>query len=54
MSGVVERICHRVMVRKSFWEEVAIPRILYGAEVGRMRNQDIGVIQRQENGAITT
>ena len=52
MSGVVERSCHRVMVGKSFWKGVAIPRILYGAEVVGMRVQDIEVIQRQENAAM--
>ena len=41
MSGVVERSCHRVMVGKSFWKGVAIPRIclLYTSPSPRDKRQ---------------
>ena len=56
MSGltysVIEKGCHKVMIGKCFWKGVVLPRVLYGAEVVRLRVEDVNTIQRQENAAM--
>jgi len=51
-SSVIEKSCHRVMVGKSYWKGVVLPRVLYGAEVVRLKVEDMNSIQKQENAAM--
>ena len=50
--SVVARSCHKVMIGKSFWKGVALPRILFVEEVVNLRKVDRVEIQRRENGAM--
>ena len=49
---VIARSCHKVLIGKAYWKGVAIPRILFAAEVVNLRRVDRDSIQVQENGAM--
>ena len=50
--SVVARSCHKVIVGKSFWKNVVLPRIMFAAEVVNLRKVDKEEIQKQENAAM--
>ena len=50
--SVLERSCHRVIVGKSYWKGVALPRVLYAVEVMDMTEEDIRRLQVMENGVL--
>ena len=46
-NSVIEKSCHRVMTRKTYWKGVVLPSALYGAEVIDMKGEEINKLQKQ-------
>ena len=51
-NSVIEKSCHRVMMGKTYWKGVVLPRPLYGAEVIDMKVEEIDKLQKAENTAM--
>ena len=47
--SVISKSCHKLMIGKTYWKSLALPSILYGANVVELTNTDIENLQRIEN-----
>ena len=47
--SVIARSCSRLLIGKAFWKSIALPSILYGANIVEFTKQDIEKLQRLEN-----
>ena len=48
-QNVVGKSCNRMLIGKTFWKSVALPSILYGANIVDFNRQDLEKLQRIEN-----
>ena len=48
--SVIEKSSNKLMIRKTYWKNVAIPSILYGSSIVNFSDTDIEKLQRIENG----
>ena len=50
--SVTMKSCHKVMIGKAYWKSMALPSILYGAEVVQILERDLATLQRIENSVL--
>ena len=48
--AVIAKSCHKVMIGKTYWKNVALPAILYGSSVVNFTETEIKKLQQIENG----
>ena len=47
---IIAKSCHKVLIGKTYWKNLAIPAILYGTNIIRLTNTEIKKLQQIENG----
>lgn len=52
VNSVIEKSCHRVLIGKTYWKGVVLPKVLFGAEAVNIRELEIEKLQRAENGTM--
>ena len=50
--SIIMKSCHKVLIGKTYWKIIALPSILYGAELVTLSMKDIEKMQRVENGVL--
>ena len=48
--SVIAKSCHKVIIGKTYWKNIALPAILYGTAVMNITETEIKKLQRIENG----
>ena len=51
-NSVIEKSCHRVMMGKTYWKGVVLPKVLFAAEAVNLKEEDVVKLQRAENGVL--
>ena len=49
-NGVISKCCNKVMIGKTFWKNLALPGILYGANIMTLTDTEVTKLQIIENG----
>ena len=51
IPAIIYRSCNRLLIGKTYWKNIILPKILYGSEVINYTKTDIETIQKAENKA---
>ena len=49
IMSVIGRSANKILIGKTYWKSVALPEIMYGAEILSYTKSELGDIQRAEN-----
>ena len=47
--SVIERICNKLLIGKTFWKSIVLPSVLYGTNIINLTEDNINELQKIEN-----